>query len=76
MADETQFKSLTPEELSTFIGRDRWIVINKVTRQPIVCDGQTPGGQPQALATNVNNTFTSSDGKTVVIENGVVKSIT
>ncbi len=74
MAD-VQFIGKTTEELATFVGRPRQVVINTDTGQMVVCDGQTPGGIPQAKATGFSGTVAVTSGTLTVVNGSIVSGL-
>ena len=75
MAKRLQFRGGTTSQHSTFIGADREVTIDTDKHVPVVHDGVTPGGYPLAKASGTVGTFTSNDGKTITILDGIIVSI-
>ena len=72
MAKRLQFRGGTTTQHSTFTGANREITIDTDKHVPVVHDGVTPGGYPLAKASGV---FTSNDGKSITVVNGIIVSI-
>ena len=75
MAKTVQFKGGTTTQHSTFTGANREITIDTDKHVPVVHDGVTPGGYPLAKASGVGGVFTSNDGKSITVVNGIIVSI-
>lgn len=75
MPKTVQFRGGTTTQHSTFTGANREITIDTDKHAPVVHDGVTPGGYPLALASGADGTFTSNDGKTITVLDGIIVSI-
>jgi hypothetical protein len=78
MAEQIQWRAYGDTSIQTIVPQLGDIIIHKpaVGKPKIhVGDGDKIGGHPLALESNLTTSFTSSDGKKITIENGVVTGI-